>query len=111
VFQAAQSNPPEKVFVPPAQAGEPPAPTVQPARHSSPSGRGRIGGATAEAAISHATARGGALSGTTVGAEIEREFHAEAGAVLVLSAKEVKEADSEWTVTRTCMEDGGTAAQ
>jgi hypothetical protein len=79
VFQAAQSNPPEEVFVPPAQAGEPPAPTVQPGRHSVPSGRGRIGGETAEAASSHAMARRGALSGTAVGAEIEREFDADAG--------------------------------
>jgi hypothetical protein len=55
--------------------------------------------------------RRGALSGTTAGAELEREFDADAGAPLVLSAKEVKEADSECRVTRICMQGSGTAAQ
>jgi hypothetical protein len=56
-------------------------------------------------------ARRGALSGMTVGKENEREFDADAGAALILIAKEVKEADSELTVTRTCMEESRTATQ
>jgi hypothetical protein len=43
--------------------------------------------------------------------EIEREFDADAGAALSLSANEVKEADSEWNVTRTRMEESRTATQ